>query len=72
MFSSHRRRHTSVAVQQAIDVAFANIEQFHRAQQQSVLQVETMPGVTCEKHTRAIESVGLYVPGGTAILPLQL
>jgi histidinol dehydrogenase len=59
----------SVAVQQAIDVAFTNIEQFHRAQQQSVLQVETMPGVTCEKHTRAIESVGLYVPGGTATLP---
>ena len=28
-----------------------------------------MPGVKCEKHTRAIESVGLYVPGGTAILP---
>lgn len=59
----------SATVKQAIDVAFANIEQFHRAQVQPSLQVETMPGVVCEKHTRGIESVGLYVPGGTAILP---
>ena len=59
----------SSAVKQAIDIAFTNIEQFHRAQLQPAIQIETMPGVMCEKHTRAIESVGLYVPGGTAILP---
>ena len=59
----------SSTVKQAIDIAFANIEQFHRAQIQPAIQIETMPGVMCEKHTRAIESVGLYVPGGTAILP---
>ena len=59
----------SCAVKQAIDIAFANIEQFHRAQLQPAIQIETMPGVICEKHNRAIESVGLYVPGGTAILP---
>ena len=59
----------SASVKQAIDVAFANIERFHRAQVHPPLQVETMPGVVCEKHTRGIESVGLYVPGGTAILP---
>ena len=59
----------SSSVKQAIDIAFANIEQFHRAQLQPAIQIETMPGVMCEKHTRAIESVGLYVPGGTAIFP---
>ena len=59
----------SSTVKQAIDIAFANIEQFHRAQLQPAIQIETMPGVMCEKHTRAIESVGLYVPGGTAIFP---
>ena len=69
MFSYHRRGHTQRAVKQAIDIAFTNIEQFHRAQLQPAIQIETMPGIMCEKHTRAIESVGLYVPGGTAILP---
>lgn len=53
----------------AIDLAFANIEKFHRAQQLQPLRVETMPGVICSRVTRAIERVGLYVPGGTAVLP---
>jgi len=53
----------------AIDLAFANIEKFHREQQLKPLRVETMPGVVCSRVTRAIERVGLYVPGGTAVLP---
>jgi len=53
----------------SIDLAFANIEKFHRAQQLKPLRVETMPGVVCSRVTRAIERVGLYVPGGTAVLP---
>ena len=57
------------AVKAAIDQAFSNIEAFHRAQLREELKVETMPGVTCKKVTRPIESVGIYVPGGTAILP---
>jgi histidinol dehydrogenase len=28
-----------------------------------------MPGVTCWRENRAIERVGLYIPGGTAVLP---
>lgn len=28
-----------------------------------------MPGVTCRRVTRPINAVGLYVPGGTAVLP---
>ncbi|EAW07378.1 histidine biosynthesis protein HIS4 [Aspergillus clavatus NRRL 1] len=55
----------------AIDVSLANIEKFHAAQQDStaVLQVETMPGVVCSRFSRPIERVGLYIPGGTAVLP---
>ena len=34
-----------------------------------VLEVETMPGVVCRRFARPIESVGLYVPGGSAVLP---
>lgn len=57
-------------VRKAIDVAYANIRKFHEAQaDQSTLVVETMPGVVCSRFARPIARVGLYVPGGTAILP---
>ena len=59
----------SEEVKQAIDVAFSNIKRFHKAQSEEDLIIETMPGVTCKKVMRPIERVGLYVPGGTAILP---
>ncbi|CAG8438401.1 10973_t:CDS:2 [Scutellospora calospora] len=54
----------------AIDQAYDNIYKFHDAQyDRSTLVVETMPGVVCSRFSRPIERVGLYVPGGTAILP---
>lgn len=57
------------SVKEAIDIAFSNISQFHRAQLAPDLHVETMPGVRCSKVSRPIERVGLYIPGGTAVLP---
>jgi histidinol dehydrogenase len=59
----------SPKVKEAIDTAFDNIFRFHKAQLPQPLTVETMPGVRCMKVARPIERVGLYVPGGTAILP---
>lgn len=57
-------------VRKAIDKAYANIRKFHQAQaEKSALVVETMPGVVCSRFVRPIARVGLYVPGGTAILP---
>lgn len=56
-------------IKKAIDTAFDNIFRFHKAQFPEPLEVETMPGVRCMKVARPIERVGLYVPGGTAILP---
>ncbi|KAK2805895.1 trifunctional histidinol dehydrogenase [Onygenales sp. PD_10] len=54
----------------AIDTSFDNIRTFHAAQKdEKPLHVETMPGVVCSRFSRAIERVGLYVPGGTAVLP---
>ncbi|KAI5864913.1 histidine biosynthesis trifunctional-protein [Durotheca rogersii] len=53
----------------AIDVSFENIYKFHSAQKDKPLRVETMPGVVCSRFSRPIERVGLYVPGGTAVLP---
>jgi phosphoribosyl-ATP pyrophosphohydrolase/phosphoribosyl-AMP cyclohydrolase/histidinol dehydrogenase len=58
------------SVRKAIDQAYANIRMFHEAQfEKSTMVVETMPGVVCSRFARAISRVGLYVPGGTAILP---
>jgi phosphoribosyl-ATP pyrophosphohydrolase/phosphoribosyl-AMP cyclohydrolase/histidinol dehydrogenase len=54
----------------AIDQAFDNVYKFHEAQMdKDTLVVETMPGVVCSRFSRPIERVGLYVPGGTAVLP---
>ncbi|KAI1001331.1 Histidine biosynthesis trifunctional protein [Podosphaera aphanis] len=55
---------------EAIDISFENIRKFHTAQIDSKpLHVETMPGIVCSRYVRPIERVGLYVPGGTAVLP---
>lgn len=56
-------------VKEAIDVAYSNIKRFHEAQFHSEAPIETMQGVTCWRESRAIERVGLYIPGGTAVLP---
>ena len=56
-------------VKEAIDVAYSNIKRFHEAQIHSEAPIETMQGVTCWRESRAIERVGLYIPGGTAVLP---
>lgn len=52
----------------AMHVAAENIRTFHRAQRRSVIEVETMPGLTCRMETRPIDAVGLYIPGGSAPL----
>ncbi|KAI9744431.1 MAG: trifunctional histidinol dehydrogenase [Claussenomyces sp. TS43310] len=55
---------------EAIDISFENIRKFHSAQKDDeTLRVETMPGVICSRFARPIERVGLYIPGGTAVLP---
>lgn len=54
---------------QAIGAAAENIATFHRAQQPTDLTVTTAAGVTCERVTRPIPRVGLYVPAGSAPLP---
>ncbi|CAL3973710.1 unnamed protein product [Diplocarpon coronariae] len=55
---------------EAIDISYENIRKFHAAQKEDKpLHVETMPGIVCSRFARPIERVGLYVPGGTAVLP---
>ncbi|WP_217515483.1 histidinol dehydrogenase [Vibrio metschnikovii] len=59
----------SAEMKQALQQAYSNIAKFHKAQKSQPLRVETMPGVVCEQVTRAINKVGLYIPGGSAPLP---
>ncbi len=54
--------------QAALKTAKANIEKFHAAQKPEIINIETMPGVTCRREPRPMSVVGLYVPGGTAPL----
>ncbi|WP_459209461.1 histidinol dehydrogenase [Aquimarina rhabdastrellae] len=58
----------SSSLKEAIQVAKNNIEAFHAAQQTEKVIIETTQGVTCWQEKRAIEKVGLYIPGGTAPL----
>jgi histidinol dehydrogenase len=58
----------SQKLQQAIQLAKSNIEQFHRAQKTKKVSVTTAPGVECWQEKRPIQKVGLYIPGGTAPL----
>ncbi|MBR4995824.1 MAG: histidinol dehydrogenase [Alistipes sp.] len=58
----------SAEVKAAIEVAKRNISSFHEAQLPREVRVETQPGVMCVQRPVAIDSVGLYIPGGTAPL----
>lgn len=55
-------------LKQAISLAKGNIETFHKAQLTQKLEIETTPGVICWQQKRAIEKVGIYIPGGSAPL----
>ena len=58
----------SNALKAAIQTAKGNIEKFHLPQLQKMDRIETMPGVWCWRKSVGIESVGIYIPGGTAPL----
>jgi histidinol dehydrogenase len=58
----------SSGLKTAIQLAKGNIEKFHQAQLQKMERIETMPGVWCWRKSVGIDSVGIYIPGGTAPL----
>ena len=55
-------------LKKAILLAKTNIEQFHTAQKTTKVEIETIEGVFCWQEKRAIQKVGLYIPGGSAPL----
>jgi histidinol dehydrogenase len=52
----------------AIELAAKNIEKFHRSQAIDEKPVETVKGVKCWRRNIPFQSVGLYIPGGSAPL----
>lgn len=61
-------QYISETLKSAIDVAFNNITKFHAAQATTISKIETTSGVWCWREQRAIDNVGLYIPGGSAPL----
>lgn len=61
-------KNVSQELKKAINIAKQNIEIFHNAQKTTRVEVETSKGVICWQEKRAIEKIGLYIPGGTAPL----
>lgn len=62
------RESLSEALKSAIQLAKSNIEAFHASQKTEPVKIESTAGVVCWQEKRAIEKVGLYIPGGTAPL----
>lgn len=58
----------SQELKEAIKLAKDNITKFHIAQKTDKLFVETANGISCWQEKKAIQKVGLYIPGGTAPL----
>lgn len=58
----------SSSTYEAIRFAIKNIENYHKTQIPNTLSTTTEEGVICERQARAIQNVGLYVPGGSAPL----
>lgn len=56
----------------AVKRAADNIKKFHKPQLPKKYNLETMPGIQCSREFKPIDNVGLYIPGGTAILPSTL
>lgn len=55
-------------IKRAIAQAMGNIQRFHEAQIPVPINVETQSGVFCQQISRPIDTVGLYIPGGSAPL----
>jgi len=58
----------SEELKEAIKLAKSNIEKFHTVQKTDKIEIETTNGVKCWQEKRAIQKVGLYIPGGSAPL----
>jgi histidinol dehydrogenase len=62
--AAHARRTLAPEAVEAMELAALNIRAFHAGSLPAEHAVETMPGLHVRKVWRAIDRVGLYIPGG--------
>lgn len=55
-------------LKEAIKISASNIEKFHLKQIPKNYSVESANGILCGRKFTPVENVGLYVPGGSAVL----
>lgn len=58
----------SEATKKAIKISKQNIENFHNAQKVIPVDIETQLGVRCQQIISPIDTIGIYVPGGSSPL----
>jgi len=63
------RRQVSAQVAGCLEKAASNIRKFHAEQLGKTEEVKVAEGVVCRRERRPIDPVGLYIPGGNAVLP---
>lgn len=56
------------SLKESIKNAYQNIYKFHASQSEAIQKIETSAGVMCWRESRAIDKVGIYIPGGSAPL----
>ena len=61
-------KNISSELKEAIGLSIRNIEKFHMKQFPRNYAMETVQGVLCGRKFTPIENVGLYIPGGSAVL----
>ncbi|SPC63020.1 probable histidine biosynthesis trifunctional protein [Ustilago sp. UG-2017b] len=69
IYKFHKAQKTRFGNKKAPSTGANQVDPTLQEGEDGVLEVETMPGVVCRRFARPIESVGLYVPGGSAVLP---
>lgn len=62
--AAEARRTLAASQVEAVELAWRNVTAFHAASLPAEHAVETMPGLSVRKAWRAIDRVGLYIPGG--------
>ena len=65
---SEVERKISKELKRAIKISAKNITKFHRKQIPDNYLIEMEKGVVCGRKYEPIENVGLYIPGGSAVL----
>lgn len=62
----------SKSAKQAIRKAYKNIYKFHVLQKRENINVNISEGIKCSLNYLPINNIGLYIPGGSAVLPSTL